>query len=736
MMKIILILLFITSAFAQNNQLTNFNRASQIDSLLLKIRDSVTFNATRSGFVPPSGGGTSNYLRADGSWATPPGTGGSPNWGSIGGTITNQTDLISYINANTNPDATGWRLSSNYGAVGDGVTNDYNALRDCFASGGYSGTRPESIYVKLEAGKTFYVGGKGFHWDYLSQSSPMGVRYLHIDGQGSTIWTDTTATENGYVLSFTAYYNTLTLNWTAIPNNYTRGDLRIRLPYSVWNGAQKGDIIWITTHPDLGGTHTEPDWVRYSVSKGELAEIHTVHSDTTVSFTIPLDESYTTATTVVKRFFFPTIVIENLSIKAKSKHCSGSNKRAIDFNGIKNSVFRNITVEGFEYLGIMVNNSINLLFDNIFVRDLSECANYGMNYGIVLGGTQDALITNSNILAGRHAVDLASSYYLPSRRLMVTNSFLAADLRLGTSSVATHPGVKDFIVTGNVIHGILASRSTHNIFSNNYVLNHFNDGQGSGQAAISIGNAWNPNGGYNIISNNYIEGRYGGIQLATGNVNGMLGNYYITNNVVRNQYLLKIDTYYEGDNAVQNVNDIIVHDNDFQPSKTGIWNGSAVVFGYDNVDTLVVNNFSFQSNNIRNSQIALLICSPSSRTDIGKLTVKNNNFYSNGIVEVQSGSRIGLLDISGNTIQYAGSDAVGGWVRPVWLRSGATITTFKHTNNTYYNFGSMGGEAFVQGQSGVVTNFYRGGDIFPGATSFTSYSVSATNGFRIDWTTD
>lgn len=35
-----------------------------------------TFTSTAKGLAPPSGGGTVNYLRADGTWATPPGTGG------------------------------------------------------------------------------------------------------------------------------------------------------------------------------------------------------------------------------------------------------------------------------------------------------------------------------------------------------------------------------------------------------------------------------------------------------------------------------------------------------------------------------------------------------------------------------------------------------------------------------------------------------------------------------------
>lgn len=36
-----------------------------------------TFTNTTEGVVPASGGGTTNFLRADGTWATPAGGGGS-----------------------------------------------------------------------------------------------------------------------------------------------------------------------------------------------------------------------------------------------------------------------------------------------------------------------------------------------------------------------------------------------------------------------------------------------------------------------------------------------------------------------------------------------------------------------------------------------------------------------------------------------------------------------------------
>ena len=42
----------------------------------LKGKQVETFNDTTEGVVPASGGGTTNFLRADGTWATPAGGGG------------------------------------------------------------------------------------------------------------------------------------------------------------------------------------------------------------------------------------------------------------------------------------------------------------------------------------------------------------------------------------------------------------------------------------------------------------------------------------------------------------------------------------------------------------------------------------------------------------------------------------------------------------------------------------
>jgi hypothetical protein len=50
------------------------------------------------GLAPASGGGTTNYLRADGTWAAPAGGAGG-TWGSITGTLSSQTDLQTALDA-------------------------------------------------------------------------------------------------------------------------------------------------------------------------------------------------------------------------------------------------------------------------------------------------------------------------------------------------------------------------------------------------------------------------------------------------------------------------------------------------------------------------------------------------------------------------------------------------------------------------------------------------------------
>jgi hypothetical protein len=79
------------STAAGRSMLTAADAAAQ--TVLLNV-----FASGLKGLAPASGGGTTNFLRADGTWATPPGGGGA-SWGSITGTLSTQTDLQSALDA-------------------------------------------------------------------------------------------------------------------------------------------------------------------------------------------------------------------------------------------------------------------------------------------------------------------------------------------------------------------------------------------------------------------------------------------------------------------------------------------------------------------------------------------------------------------------------------------------------------------------------------------------------------
>ena len=53
----------------------------------------ITFTSTLNGLVPASGGGTTNFLRADGTWATPAGGGSTLTLGRV-----LQYSIASYLN--------------------------------------------------------------------------------------------------------------------------------------------------------------------------------------------------------------------------------------------------------------------------------------------------------------------------------------------------------------------------------------------------------------------------------------------------------------------------------------------------------------------------------------------------------------------------------------------------------------------------------------------------------------
>jgi hypothetical protein len=71
---------------------------TKLDALSGSNTGDETYSTITSKLAGGSGGGTINFLRADGTFAAPPGGGGG-TWGSITGTLSSQTDLQNALNA-------------------------------------------------------------------------------------------------------------------------------------------------------------------------------------------------------------------------------------------------------------------------------------------------------------------------------------------------------------------------------------------------------------------------------------------------------------------------------------------------------------------------------------------------------------------------------------------------------------------------------------------------------------
>lgn len=136
---------------------------------------SAVFTSGANGLAPASGGGSVNFLCADGTWKTPATGVGSVAWGAITGTLSDQTDLQAALNAKvpmSSQDA-----YSYYIVKGLGATKDYGSGTNsivAFDPWNGSGT-PGFVYGTANVSGVFSnqwtIGVTGSHNRSLLQTS-------------------------------------------------------------------------------------------------------------------------------------------------------------------------------------------------------------------------------------------------------------------------------------------------------------------------------------------------------------------------------------------------------------------------------------------------------------------------------------------------------------------------------------------------------------------------------------
>ena len=139
------------------------------------------FTTSLKGVVPASGGGTVNYMRADGTWATPSAV-GSVTWGSITGTLSNQTDLNTALITETPNAQTGTSYTLVASDAGKMVTLSNAASVTCTVNSSVFTANSRVDIIQLGAGQVTFAGTA------TRRANPSGANKLTGQYSGASLW--------------------------------------------------------------------------------------------------------------------------------------------------------------------------------------------------------------------------------------------------------------------------------------------------------------------------------------------------------------------------------------------------------------------------------------------------------------------------------------------------------------------------------------------------------------------
>jgi hypothetical protein len=211
------------------------------------------FTSTEAGLAPLSGGGTTNFLRADGTWAAPSGGSFLP---LTGGTLTGQLLISGVAHA----------IKSNTGTRGGG--NNYFTFYDSTGEKGYLGygaaddrfyvwnTTNERITFGTNGTLRMTIGAAGNVVLGAGTASAWNTGYFGVQfgGGGDGLMSPTSATGNLWLYS-NSYY-TSTPDWKSIA---TAAGWRMML-----SSANDGFSIGRAPSVTAGSTQTFVDWLGIS----------------------------------------------------------------------------------------------------------------------------------------------------------------------------------------------------------------------------------------------------------------------------------------------------------------------------------------------------------------------------------------------------------------------------------------------------------------------------------------
>jgi hypothetical protein len=354
-------------------------------------------------------------------------------WYSDGTLATIINDNVFSMKANKT-DLDNFGLSPmNYGAIGDGIVDDTQALKTFFQ---LVQTKSGGCSVKFPHGKRFKI------------TDSLGVytfSNVTIDFNGSILdWEGTPLTSLELFTITGTYGQTTNVTADALKNG-------VYLNVTSTVGFSKGDLLRIYSNEIW-------DVSRTSTRIGEIVFIESVDSGTTLKLSTPLYDSYTIANSPKVQKITP---VENIKIlNGTIQGARGFDEHSgINVYAGRNIVISGITSKQVDKKHITLTDCTHSTIENCFIFDSKHASQgYGLSFA---DATRDCVARNNYFSGVRHSMttnnNVSTSWGIVRKLLWDGNTINETSANLdGTSlgdAIDTHAGCEFITITNNTING-------------------------------------------------------------------------------------------------------------------------------------------------------------------------------------------------------------------------------------------------------------------------------------------
>lgn len=319
-----------------------------------------------------------------------------------------------------------------FGAVGDGVTDDTTAFQAALNSGYkqlYVGTGVYKISSTLTIQPNMTIYGDGPESSIIDGSSMTSAQFTntcHFQVQGTT-WAELAKTSLGL----------------------TKGSKIITFP-AAQAGLTANDYLLI-----YNGATGSFNPIRYYYRAGEIQRIARITGVTAVVQGTFYD-NYPSGLTAYKLQTPRSCTIKNLALKGAG--LTAAQVMGFRLKNIVDSVIENVKVSNCSYSGIHLDQSINVSINNCEVNE-DHRNDFGGDYGLVISNSQNVSVNGGHYSASRHAITIGGSDgvgAVPSRfiKFYGVNMHCSSDNTLHSiCAYDNHGNAEEIIINGCFIDG-------------------------------------------------------------------------------------------------------------------------------------------------------------------------------------------------------------------------------------------------------------------------------------------